>query len=62
MVCSLCKNPESDHKPGCPHDKPEGSFERAEYLRGYRDGQMMDVVSKPNDYYIIGYQTGAGLR
>ena len=62
MQCKLCLATNGTHKDGCPHEFPEGSFEREEYLHGMRDGKSFGPLSAPTDYYILGWQNGAGLR
>jgi hypothetical protein len=61
MRCRVCERQEENHAPGCPHDKAEESFERKEYARGLVDGRIMRALKEPNDYYILGYQNGAGV-
>lgn len=62
MQCKLCLAIGGSHKDGCPHEFPEGSVEREEYLRGMRDGKSCAPLSQPTDYYVLGWQNGAGLR
>ncbi len=62
MQCKLCDSGNLEHKPGCPHDTPEDSFERKEFLRGKVDGKKRDPLRQPTDYYVLGWRMGAELH
>ena len=59
MRCELCTKV-GGHAPSCPHDKPVGSPEREDYLRGMRDGKANDVFRPAGQYYVDGYRNAVG--
>ena len=56
MHCDVCRTTTEEHRRECPHEKPADSLERKEYVRGIGDGLLRDVVTRPNDWYLLGYQ------